>query len=434
MKLAICLAFTLPAFSYTVYREECLPFKQFHEATYKVGWDIDFSPYSGGEDILFAHRILERAEGYLISKSPIWYSKSAQARIWRFSELYMGWLALNYLAVVAQHEVFGHGYRIRDIGRSKASVGGYSFNTPPPYGFGGAATHFSLNVDNFTTTDETAVSMAGVESTAILAIQTKFKWLEARAIDPRQVVLYLLSQHDLNLYIGSLKSQGDLAGHDIHSYIKALNQTYTSNFISGARLRSLSWINLGDPFTFYSIYSWFRYILSGKETAIPMIPIGKAGYLPNVRLGLTPFGPEFFVENFLLIGKTPYYFYGKGGSHSKNTYLGCGFYAPKIWVRRGWSVGARFDAWRQPELLLFPGQIPFSEINFDAKPDPNDPVYPYSEQNNVRYNSAGSLIFAYQTIGRSGFEGEFGYKGQGFLPGNALKASPIIRLFYSLRF
>ncbi len=407
------------------------PFQQFHKSTYKAGWDIDFSPYAGGENILFIHRAIERGEGYFIGRSPAAYSTSASARFFRFCELYMGWLPVNYLAVVAQHEVFGHGYRLRDIGRG-TKVEGYSFNTPPPYGPGGAATSYNLG-PSFTTTDESAVALGGVESTAILAQLTKFKWLESRFIDPRQTVLYLLSQHDLNLYIGTLDTdEEDLDGHDIHSYIQSLNYTYTEGAISSSQLRALSWINLADPFTYFSIYAWFRYFLSGKETHIPMIPLFNMGYLPTIRLGLAPYGPEFYFENYLLNGKRPLYFYLKGGSHSDNGYGGCGFYAPSIFAIKKWFIGCRFDAWREPKLLLEPGAIPFDEIDFDADPNPSAPLYPYSEQHAMRFGGAASLIIAYHN--RSGFEVELGYKSKGFLPGYSLRSSPTARLYYSLIF
>lgn len=408
-------------------------FHQFHDAAYKAGWDIHFSPYAGGEDVLFAHRVLERAEGYIIGLSPVCCSKEASARFWRFTELYLGWLPVNYLASVTQHEIFGHGYRIRDIHRGRAEVQGYSFNVPLPYGYGGAATGYLVS-DSLTTTEAASISMAGVESTAILAILTKCKWLEANRIDPRQTALYLLCQNDLNLYIGSLNvpDDTDLEGHDIHSYIKSLNYTYTNHFISGGRLRSLSWINLGDPFTYYSIYAWFHYVFSGRETRIPMIPVYGLGYLPNIRLGLTPFGPEVFLENFLLQGKRPIYFYLKAGDHSKNFYTGLGFYAPRIWQMKQWFCGFRFDAWRQPKLLLNPGNTPFLQIDFDQKPNKNNPLYPYSEQHAMRMGAAASFILAYTN--RSGFEAELGYKSLGFLPGYSLRASPTARLFYSLVF
>lgn len=381
---------------------------------------------------MFAHRICERVEGYIIGKSPITHSKDASARFWRLNELYLGWMPLNFLAVTAQHEVFGHGYRIRDIGRSRAQVQGYTFGVPPPYGGGGAATSYDIS-SSFTTTEMTSVAMAGVESTAILALLTKFKWLEAHRIDPRQTVLYLMGQHDLNLYIGTLDILDDaLDGHDIHMYIQSLNYTYTSHFLSSSRLRSLAWINLGDPFTYYSIYAWWHYVFSGAETRIPMIPIYGLGYLPTARLGLTPFGPEFFIENFLLKGRRPIYFYLKGGKHAGNQYHGLGFYAPRIWERSHWFVGLRFDAWRQPKLLLEQGRTPFFDIDFDKKPDQSDPLYPYAEQHAMRMGCAASMVIAYTK--RSGFEAELGYKSQGFLPGYSLRAAPTARLFYSLVF
>lgn len=408
------------------------PIKQFHNATYKAGWDIHFSPYAGGENILFAQRLLERLDGYVLGKTSICYSKTANARFWRVTELYLGWLPINYLATVAQHEVFGHGYRIRDINRGRVKVSGYQFHTPPPYGDGGAATSYRIG-NSLTTTEETSISMAGVESTAILALLTKFKWLEANRIDPRASVLYLLCQHDLNLYIGSLKIlDEDEEGHDIKMYIRSLNYTYTNNFLSGARLRSLSWINLGDPFTFYAIFSWFHYVSSGKETRIPMIPIFNWGYLPNIRLGLTPFGPEFFIENYLLKGKNPVYFYLKGGRHSQNRYGGIGFYVPRLWDLHKWIIGLRFDCWRQPKLLLQPGSLLFPDINFKENPDKNDPIYPYSEQHAMHFGYSGSMIFGYRS--RNGFEAELGYKSQGFLPGYALRSSPTVRLLYTLIF
>ncbi len=109
----------------------------------KATWDLCMSPYAGGEDLLFAIRILEKAETYMLGKSPIVYSKSTYARFWRLSELVGLWLPINYFAMLVQHEIFGHGYRIRDLNtRHIAKVDGYSFEMPPPYGPGGAATYF----------------------------------------------------------------------------------------------------------------------------------------------------------------------------------------------------------------------------------------------------------------------------------------------------
>lgn len=414
----------------TFYRAAPPPKPELAPATYKISWDPHFSPYSGGEDLLFGTRLAESIEMWIFGKSPIITSKTMYARTWRLSELTMFWMPVNYLAVVAQHEVFGHGYRIRDINHGRVKVTGYFINTPPPYGEGGGATSYVMN-DDLTTTQDACIAMAGVESTAILAELTKFKWLEAGRIDPRQTILYLLSQHDLNLYIGTLKTKGELDGHDIHGYIKSVNYTYPENLLSGARLRSLSWINLADPFTFYAIYAWFHYLSSGKETKIPMIA---SCYLPGLRLGLTPFGPEVFIENYFAFKKRPFYGYLKGGHHAKNQYYGLGFYAPSIWRIQRWSFGGRIDLWRQPKLLLNPASTPIDKIDFDAKPNPSDPLYPASQQHAVRYGGAASLIIYFHGTERIGCEIEGGYKAQGFLPGYSLRAFPTIRLALGLLF
>ncbi|EKE08338.1 MAG: hypothetical protein ACD_17C00221G0006 [uncultured bacterium] len=374
---------------------------------------------------------MERIEGYFLRKTPLYYAHSAACRFGRFSELYLGWMPLNFFAVVAQHEVFGHGYRIRDINRGRVKAKGYFFDLPPPYGRGGGATSYDIS-DALTTTEETSIAMAGVESTAILALQTKFKWLEARRIDPRQAVLYLLSQHDLNLYIGTLDIVDEEEGHDIRMYIQSLNLTYTRNFLNKGRLRSLSWMNLGDPFTLYAIYSWFRYVACGKETHIPMIPIYGWNYLCNIRLGLTPFGPEVFLENYLVKGKKPIYFYMKGGKHSGNFYGGFGMYAAKFWKIRHWHIGFRLDGFKQPKLLIQSSPIPFTQIDFKQKPSKKTPLYSTSEQHSSALGWGGSLIFSYSK--GSGGEVEIGLKSMGFIPGTPLRASPIARLFYTLSF
>ncbi len=406
-----------------------------HRSPYKGCIDINYSPYAGGEDLLSATRIAEWVERFLLNTTPLCSSKSFYARTWRLSEMALVWLPLNYFAMVVQHEVFGHGYRIRDINHG-TSVAGYTLETPPPFGSGGGATMFKVG-DNLTMTEYNTICSAGVESTEIMAQLTKLKWLEAGFIDPRQTVLYILGQQDLTLYIGTLKAldeDEDLSGHDIHDYIQSLNLTYTQSTLTKGRLLNLNWVNLCDPFTLYSIYSWFHYISSGKESKILMIPMWGARYLPGLRLGLSPFGPEFFLDNYLVRGNTPYYFYVKGGEHAGNTYVGLGLYAPRIFHIKKWAFGLRFDAWRQPQLLLSPGKVPLEEIDFDAEPDKENPLYSSAQQHQMKIGAAASGIVFYRASPRYGGELELGYKSVGFLPGYALRTSPVARFSMVLVF
>ncbi len=413
--------------------EEALCFEIMAPFESKAMWDLHMSPYAGGEDLLFATRILEKFETYAMGKTNIAYARNTYARFWRLTEELAIWLPLNYFAMVVQHEVFGHGYRVRDLQtHSLAVVNGYEFNWPPPYGPGGAATGYSVS-EKFTTTEDTAVSSAGVEATAILALITKLKWISSGTIDPRELFLYFFSEQDLTLYVSSLKLKDvrGQSGHDMNSYIQSLNYTYTDHFLSRGRLRTLSLINFADPFTFFTVYSLFYYFSTGKEAPLPMIA---SCYLPGLRLGLTPFGPEVFLENFFSLNQIPLYVYLKGGNHSDNTYLGAGFYAPRIYAVNNFFFGLRCDLWRQPKLLLQPGNIPFFDIDFSLKPNPNNPLYPYSEQHAMRFGAAGSLITSYLWDQKYGYEAELGYKAQGFLPGYSLFAYPTVRLSFCMVF
>jgi hypothetical protein len=371
-------------------------------ANERLTYDIHMSPYAGANDLLFGTKLVEKFQPF---KDESW-----KMRIARLNELILFYLPLNYFTSLVQHEVFGHGYRIRDINHGTVSVASYHFSMPPPYGSGSAATHFYIDTDKITTTDLSSISIAGFESQVILANQTKFAWLEANFIDARETVLYLVSQFGINLYA---EGEDNDWGHDIVGYVFPLNLTYTDSFLTEKRIRALSWINLADPFTYYSIFAWFRYVASGMQTRIPMIPIYEWGYLFGARLGLTPFGPEYYIDNYLLNERRPVYLYGKWGSSANNTYFGAGCYSPCFYKKECWNFGFRLDLWRQPELLLF-----------------GEPPYPSSEQHHMIYGAATSLICSYVKNQILGFEAELGYKTCGYLPGYSLRESPVIRLSF----
>jgi len=392
--------------------------------------DPYFSPFAGGEDLLYATRLIERGEESFFHKIVFENPKSSRARSFRLSEMLTIWLPLNYEAMLVQHEVFGHGYRIRSLKPGLASVDSYRLGTPPPYGGGGGSTSYRIS-SKLTSTEEIAISIAGVEATAIMANETKWKWLRRKLIDPKQSVLYLLCQQDLSDYISSMKTLRsrhgqESQGHDIHSYLLWLNRTYPDKHLKSSRLRSLSWINALDPFTFYSIWAWFHYISSGRDTKIPMIEIGKIGYLFGARLGLTPFGPEIFCENYFAASGKVFYGYLKVGQHANNSYYGAGLYLPALWTLRKWEFGARLDLWRQPKLLLKEGSVPITEIDDHAFF--TNPLYPSSQLHAMHYGAAISMTSFYHRSKNFGFEGELGAKSNGFLPGNSLWGAGIFRI------
>ena len=402
---------------------------------YQVIGDINFSAYSGAEDIItFQHGLVVGVDK-LVGRPPT--RRSVKDGFGRFFEI-LAWDVTNVYLAVVQHEIFGHGYRIRDLGTEYAKVKGYSFS------WDGAATHFSIT-DRMTTSLESTISSGGVEATAILANRLRLKWLESGKIDGRESALYSFSQQDITDYVLSIDKGPILPeenGHDINSYLYLLHATYPNGKLTKGQLKARVLINYLDPFTYFSYYAQGKFVVNGRPMNIPMIPIGDYKYLPSVRLGLTPFGPEYFLENFLVKNQNPIYFYVKWGSFANNNYYGFGVEQPHLLSYKGWKLGYRFDAWRQPYILFDKGLL--SNLSSESSYDfcgggfiQETPGSTPSEHDlhKKRIGVAMSVCIEKQ-IAESAFSTYFqpGFKTAGFLPGQALRAAPIIFGGVSIKF
>jgi hypothetical protein len=321
--------------------------------------------------------------------------------------------------MVTQHEIFGHGYRIRSLTDYYASVKKYSIGVPPPYGYGGGSTHFNWEPSHISLSQLLMIDIAGVEATAILAGRVRSHWVASGKINPREVSLYQNAMHDITFYTLSMKRwRSDRSGHDIENYVHELNLAYPNSHITRSHLRKEVLINLLDPFTYFSIYSNWKYIFCGKDTALPMIPIGNVKYLPAPRLGLTPFGPEIFVENYMVISGRSLYFYGKGGTHGNNKYYGIGLEKDKIFVGERMSLGCRFDGFWQPSLLKKSFLTGWEKGSFAEKKGralPGFLVY-------------GIIEYSWKKKAPVSFLCHLGWKTKGFVPGETYKNSPIVRV------
>jgi len=295
-------------------------------ATNTLIFDPYFSPYVGADDLIFTHQIVEKSKlGHLNDKYLAQSSRWAQ--LGRAAELFFFWDPANYVTMVTQHEVFGHGYRVRSLADVGARVLNYEIGIPYPYSNGGGATRYFWDLSKTTSFDVLAVYTGGVEATAICANRLKFQWLEKGQVNPRQSSLYLFSEHDITNYIlRTTKRSGD----DIADYIYLLNRTYAHGKLSAKTLIKSAYINFLDPFTYYSMFSLYKYVSRGKQGPLPMIPIGSYKYLPGARVGLTPFGPEYYMENFLVKGDNPVYFYLRGGNYAGMKSLGFGIEYPNF--------------------------------------------------------------------------------------------------------
>ncbi|WP_194848086.1 hypothetical protein [Candidatus Neptunochlamydia vexilliferae] len=138
------------------------------------------------------------------------------ARVWRRGlAQFLFWYNVNMVVAVTQHEVFGHGYRLRELGvRPKGYMvspwGGWtSFNVGP-----------SFRVGNLQ-----AMVVAGLEAGGILARDLKVQWIGQGEIDGRLSTTYTQAAQSLfwyTLITHRVRLKGDEAsdGNDIEAYLK----------------------------------------------------------------------------------------------------------------------------------------------------------------------------------------------------------------------
>jgi hypothetical protein len=143
---------------------------------------------------------------------------------------------------------------------------------------------------------------------------------------------------------------------DIKNFINDMNIKY---YISMGKkydadlLFKYSLINILDPYQYIAFYHWGNYVITGKQKGKQfMIKIKDVGYLPSFQLGLTPFGAEFYITNYLKWKNRTFKFYGRYGDPTFANFWGTGISTYNIVRNKYLLLHASADIWEQPSLKL----------------------------------------------------------------------------------
>lgn len=386
-----------------------LSFFSFLFSTNAVIVDPYFSPFTGAYDLRFAHLLLTQGEDFFINASnkTKWVYK-----VGRLCELLL-WNPINQVASITQHEIFGHGYRLRELG---VTPSGYSIDL-----YGGA-TNFFLE-DSFPAGKYLAIAVAGLEGESILAHQVKMQWMTQKRIDARTTTLYTQTAHSSFWYslitaLGRLHDNTSTPGNDIDAYVDLLNLTYPNHHLTVKKVLYATTLNWLDPLTFFAYYSWFYYIFTGKPWAFPRIPLTQnISYLPNIRVSLAPYAIETYLENFFSIHEKPLYAYIKGSQRS----AGIGIEYDSLFYGPLGSIGIHFDTWGHREFISN-GTIG----DLDSRRSIAIPG------NNLIFGFAASLTSTLHLSSKLFLFTELGGKTNGYLPGYPLSSALTARIGLSL--
>ncbi|NGX50556.1 MAG: hypothetical protein K1060chlam2_00402 [Chlamydiae bacterium] len=376
-------------------------------ASQKILYDRHFSPYAGSADLLFAQELLIWGEDALFDGS----GRDTTTKVWgRAAEQLLFWYNINLLASITQHEIFGHGYRLRELG-----VTPEKYQVTPWGGY----TAFEVN-DSFLMGELLAVDVAGLEAEGVIARDLKMQWIRRGEIDGRLGALYTQAEQSLFWYtlitqLGRLKGEEALEGNDVESYIAHHNASYPDHALTIGELTRWSVFNWLDPMTFYAYFAFFYYIAEGKSWSFPMIPLGDdLHYLPNIRIAYAPYSPEAYLENFFSIRGEPLYFYIKGGRKS----FGVGVAYNRLIAGERGELGLRFDGWNQRVFL--------SSATVGDFLDGESVFRPVLERR--RWGAAASLTMRLNLFSKVGLYSELGWKTSGYLSGYGLKKEVVGRV------
>ncbi|MBS1904546.1 MAG: hypothetical protein JSS75_12635 [Bacteroidetes bacterium] len=318
---------------------------------YGIIYDPVLSMRMGTTDLVTAHKLIFSAEDLLLPAKLFnerGVLNKAGGIAYRLAKLVLIDMPTDNLIGVVNHEVFGHGWRLREYGATRLT---YQINMPPPYGNGGGSTNWKQGEISYTDDEDIAMRIAGMGANITISDELRNVFLETGMIHYRQAYAYMGGILDETLYIlGTDKAE--YTSNDAAYYIAAIQDR--SNRIDLHTLKQYALLNFVNPAFWLSANSFFnRYLVGGtEEVSFPMLELFGVHYMPSLRLDLTPFGAEVRFTNLVHTGKRIWNVYvcydGFGGYTSSRV----GVDISHLYRTSFLDLGGLVELWDQPEIEL----------------------------------------------------------------------------------
>jgi len=378
--------------------------------------DHDMTPAAGVADVLAVQRLLATFEDRVLpvrlSESESTASRAAVGIAYRLGKWAMLDLPQDTFLMVAAHEVFGHGARLREM---DATGIGYEFRAPPPYGSGSAATSFEdASLQTASRADRMAIDIAGIEAQNVLADDIALQALVRGSLSYRSAWLYAESRIAGLLYIRSVSPQSE-PGHDVAAFLGDFNEGCAPPACTPLEAQSLkrrALLMLADPMLAYSAYAFAAaYLVRGRPNSpVTMIPLPRGyGYLPSVGFAMTPYGTEWTTAHYIRAGRHLTEVSLRFGDTGASRPWGLGVRAGSIVARDHVGLDLSADFWRQP-------------------PDGASTATAALTTGGLAAATVRVAISSAQKAPRVDLVGQFGYKSGGFVPGERLRRGAIVRV------
>jgi hypothetical protein len=389
-------------------------------------FDPGLSIRSGSESILLAHYGISRAEDKVLGTR--WFSedgflKKSGGVLGRFTKYLLLVSPVDLFFILLSHEYFGHGSRYRELDLGKVN---YHFEVPL-YGGGDSYAHISGWPRPMSDHELLTIWQGGFEAHNIINRRLNLRWVANRESHYREASLYFWTWQDRFQYIQGTTEElsANLTGslYDPEGYTWFLNRhagydNPQNLLMTLSDLKKRNLVNLINPFLWYSLFVQFKtYIYDGNTNAgLPMLRLGSIYYMPSMRMNLTPFGPEYHLENYLQIRSLVSCLDVRIGDQTfYQDWWGLGMLFQNIYAKNRFSLDGNLDIWQQPKLEIEGNSFSSTDKGLGAA---------FSLRGHYDFTNSRYPI---------SFIAELGYKSSGFLQGYVLDASPIILVGLGIR-
>ena len=318
--------------------------------------------------------------------------------------------------LVVNHEVFGHGGRVREL------IGGYlkyHIDVPRPYGPGGGVTYYELPSD-VTVHEIQAITVGGMEVNGVSASLIARRAVAARRISPRSALRYLLFALDGFDYIQNTSDEPERPGHDVSDFLNIYNITAElvgAEPLTPQMLRRQSFISLADTMLVSAAIGVARYVATGNSDGMVLqIPLGPVRVMPVMKFRLTPFGTEWALASEVAVsGHAGHVGVRVGRAPLARPWgLSAGYSGVRL---KNWQIDIDLEGWRQPPLALG-GQPDFGLALIGAAPEWGG---------EVRVRAASPLVRFWGSRAPATLIVDAGLKSPGFVPGEPLGQGLVLR-------
>jgi hypothetical protein len=346
-----------------------------------------------------------------------------KAFAYRLGKIFLIDAPLETILATIESEFYGSMGRTREFALKGSS---YSFKPANLFSFwkpAGGMTYDREAIENDASRMQLAqISGAAIDASSMASEQLALRWMQRKSLTYHESMHMLRTQMSTLASVLSISESPQTGTSAAGDWLYYTNREFGNiskyNYSAFELKRDYVLATLSNPMIYTALYSVFsQYLIHGNDSiATPAVKLGYGAYaLPWVRLGLSPFGPEWIPSLTLTKHRQMIQFYARIGTNVFTESYAGGIKLFDIKRNTKFSLNAHITIWKQRYFFrdwinqkvepIYWGGAGIVSGNFQLTKHVEHPI---------------SLMF------------HAGYKTRGYMEGEVWDATPILKVGLSV--